>query len=56
MSFLHATLRKGGVDVPTLAMNLGISLEVAKRTRAVTTQRGVKSMIYEIPSFAYDYV
>jgi hypothetical protein len=46
MSSLHSTVTKGGVDVPTLARNLGISLEVAKRTRAVTSQRGVKSMIY----------
>jgi cytochrome P450 len=45
---LHAAVRKGGVDVPTLARNVGISLEVAKRTRAMTTQRGVKSMIYPI--------
>jgi hypothetical protein len=46
MSSLNVTVRKGGVDVPTLARNLGISLEAASRTRAVTTQRGVKSMIY----------
>jgi hypothetical protein len=46
MSSLHAMVRKGSVDVPTLARNLGISLEVAKPMRAVTTQRGVKSMIY----------
>jgi hypothetical protein len=30
MSSLHATVRKGGLDVSTLARNLGISLEVAK--------------------------
>jgi hypothetical protein len=42
MSSLHATMMNGGVDVPTLARNLGISLEVSNRTRAVTTQRGVK--------------
>jgi hypothetical protein len=46
VSSLHATMRKGGVDVSTLAMKLGISLEVAKRTHAVTTQRVAKSMIY----------
>jgi hypothetical protein len=46
ISSLHAIVRKVGVDVPTLARNLGISLEVAKQTRDVTTQRGVKSMIY----------
>jgi hypothetical protein len=40
MLSLHVTVRKGGFDVPTLARNLGISLEVAKRTRTVTTQRG----------------
>jgi chromosome segregation ATPase len=30
MYSLHATVRKGGVDVPTLSRNLGISLEMAK--------------------------
>jgi hypothetical protein len=46
MASLHATVRKGGVDVPTLARSLGISIEVAKRVCDVTTQRGWKSMIY----------
>jgi hypothetical protein len=46
MFSLHATVRKGGVDLPTLESNLGISLGVAKRTRVVTTQRGAKSMTY----------
>jgi hypothetical protein len=45
MSSLYVTVRKGGVDMQTMARSLGISLEVAKQTRNVTTQRGVKSMI-----------
>jgi hypothetical protein len=41
-SVLHATKRgKVGVDDVTLEKNFGIILEVAKRTRAVTTQRGL---------------
>jgi hypothetical protein len=46
MISLHATGRKGGIDIPMLERDLGISLEVAKRTRAGTTQREVKLMIY----------
>jgi hypothetical protein len=36
----------GGVDVATLAKNFGIGIEAAKRTRLVTTQRGLKRMIH----------
>jgi hypothetical protein len=36
----------GGVDVATLAKNFGIGIEAAKRTRLVTTQRGVKRIIH----------
>jgi hypothetical protein len=35
----------GGVYVATLANNFGIGIKAAKRTRLVTTQRGVKRMI-----------
>jgi hypothetical protein len=37
---------KAGVDVATLAKNWGIGLEAAKRTRLVTTQRGIRRMIH----------
>jgi hypothetical protein len=47
MSSLTADIRDGGgVDVATLAKNFGIGIEAAKRTRLVTTQRGVKRMIH----------
>jgi hypothetical protein len=36
----------GGVDVATLEKNFGIGIEAAKRTRLVTTQRGVKRIIH----------
>jgi hypothetical protein len=36
----------GGVDVATLAKNFGIGIEATKRTRLVTTQRGVKRIIH----------
>jgi hypothetical protein len=36
----------GGVDVTTLANNFGIGIEAAKRTRLVTTQRGVTRMLH----------
>jgi hypothetical protein len=49
MSSLYITVRKGGVDMHTLARNLGISLEVAKRTRAVTNQRGGE--VYDLTKF-----
>jgi hypothetical protein len=46
ISNVNATTRNGGIDVATLGRNLGIGIEVAKGMRAVTTQRGVQSMIY----------
>jgi hypothetical protein len=47
MSSLTADMRDGGgVDVATLAKNFGIGIEATKRTRLVTTQRGVKWMIH----------
>jgi hypothetical protein len=47
MSSLRADMRDGGgVDVATLANNFGIGIEASKRTRLVTTQRGVTRMIY----------
>jgi hypothetical protein len=36
---------KAGVDAATLANNWGIGIEAAKRTRLVTTQRGIRRMI-----------
>jgi hypothetical protein len=47
MSSLTADMRDGGgVDVETLENNFGIGIEAAKRTRLVTTQRGVTRMIH----------
>jgi hypothetical protein len=48
VSSIHATMRDkgGGVDAVTLANNFGIGIEGAKRTRLVTTQRGVRKMIH----------
>jgi hypothetical protein len=47
MSSLTADIRDGGGDdVATLAKNFGIGIEVAKISRLVTTQRGVKRMIH----------
>jgi hypothetical protein len=47
MSILKADMcDTGGVGVATLATNFGIGIEAAKRTRLVTTQRGVKRMIH----------
>jgi hypothetical protein len=47
VSSIHATLiDKGGVNAVTLAKNFGIGIEAAKRTRLVTTQRGVRKMIH----------
>jgi hypothetical protein len=44
---------KGGIDAATLANKLGIGLEAAKRTRLVTTQRGIRRMIH--PSLTKRY-
>jgi hypothetical protein len=47
MSSLAADMRDvGGVDVATLAKNFVIGIEAAKRTRLVTTQRGVTRIIH----------
>jgi hypothetical protein len=47
MSSLTADMHDGGgVDVAILAKNFGIGIEAAKRTRIVTTQRGVKRMVH----------
>jgi hypothetical protein len=54
MSSLKADMRDGGwVDVVTLAKNFGIGIEATKRTRLVTTQRGVKRMIHPILSVRF---
>jgi hypothetical protein len=37
---------KAGVDAATLAKNWGIGIEVSKRTRLVTTKRGIRRMIH----------
>jgi hypothetical protein len=44
---------KAGVDAATLAKNWGIRIEAAKRTRLVTTQRGIIRMIH--PSLTKRY-
>jgi hypothetical protein len=44
---------KAGVDATTLANNWGIGLEAAKRTRLVTTKRGIRRMIH--PSLTKKY-
>jgi hypothetical protein len=43
VSLVKSEMRdKAGVDAATLANNWGIGIEAAKRTRLVTTQRGVR--------------
>jgi hypothetical protein len=44
---------KGGIDAATLAKNWGIGIEAAKRTRLVTTQRGIRIMVH--PSLTKRY-
>jgi hypothetical protein len=44
---------KAGVDAAKLAKNWGIGIEAAKRTRLVTTQRGIRRMIH--PSLTKRY-
>ena len=47
LSAVYATMRdKGGVDAATLAKNWGIGIDAAKRTRLVTTQRGIRRVIH----------
>jgi hypothetical protein len=45
-SVVATTRDKGGIDAATLANNWGIGIEAAKRTRLVTTQRGIKRTIH----------
>jgi hypothetical protein len=45
---------KAGVDAVRLANNLGIGIEATKRTRLVTTQRGVRIMIHPILTKRYN--
>jgi hypothetical protein len=43
VSMVKSEMRdKGGIDAATLANNWGIGIEAAKRTRLVTTQRGIR--------------
>jgi hypothetical protein len=69
MSSLNVTVRKGGIDVPTLARNLGISLEAASRARGDHSKGGEiydlskfepakehERSSYKISSFEYDFV
>jgi hypothetical protein len=44
---------KGGIDAATLAKNWGTGIEAAKRTRLVTTQRGIRRMVH--PSLTKRY-
>jgi hypothetical protein len=44
---------KAGVDAAILANNWGIGIEAAKRTRLVTTQRGIRRMIHQILTKRY---
>jgi hypothetical protein len=54
ISLVKSEMRdKVGVDAATLAKNWGIGLEAAKRTRLVTTQRGIRRMIH--PSLTKRY-
>jgi hypothetical protein len=46
VSMVKSEMReKGGIDAATLAKNWGIGIEAAKRTRLVTTQRGIRIMV-----------
>jgi hypothetical protein len=46
VSLLKSEMRyKSGVDAATFVKNWGIGIEAAKRTRLVTTQRGIRKMI-----------
>jgi hypothetical protein len=47
VSLVKSEMRdKAGVDATTLAKNWCIGIEAAKRTRLVTTQRGIRRMIH----------
>jgi hypothetical protein len=54
ISLVKSEMRdKAGVDAATLAKNWGIGIEAAKRTRLVTTQRGIRRIIH--PSLTKRY-
>jgi hypothetical protein len=54
VSMVKSEMRdKGGIDALTLAKNWGIGIKAAKRTRLVTTQRGIRRMIH--PSLTKRY-
>jgi hypothetical protein len=54
ISLVKSEMReKAGVDAATLAKNWGIGIEAAKRTRIVTTKRGIRRMIH--PSLTKRY-
>jgi hypothetical protein len=47
VSLVKSEMRdKAGVDATTLANKWGIGIEAAKRTRLVTTQRGIRRIIH----------
>jgi hypothetical protein len=54
VSMVKSEMRdKGGIDAATLVKNWGIGIEAAKRTRLVTTQRGIRRMVH--PSLTKRY-
>jgi hypothetical protein len=54
VSMVKSEMRdKGGIDAATLANNWGIEIEAAKRKHLVTTQRGIRRMVY--PSLTKRY-
>jgi hypothetical protein len=54
VSLVNSEMRDNtGVDAATLANNWGIGIETAKRTRLLTTQRGIRQMIH--PSLTKRY-
>jgi hypothetical protein len=54
VSMVKSEMRdKGGIDAATLAKKWGIGIEAAKRTRLVTTQRGIRRMVH--PSLTKRY-
>jgi hypothetical protein len=54
VSMVKSEMRdKAGIDAATLSKNWGIGIEAAKRTRLVTTQRGIRRMIH--PSLTKRY-
>jgi hypothetical protein len=53
VSLVKSEMRdKGGIDAATFFKNWGIGIEAAKRTRLVTTQRGIRIMVH--PSLTKD--